>query len=581
MRDPVSKVKKVRKVAAPIISLIVPAIFLVCIYFICGIMFDTNDDRVIAGLISGEISGENSTVEYCNFWITAPLSFLYRLFPTVPFWGLFLLAVIIISDALIILSFYRLCSRLFLACFTNALLIASVLYMLSEINYTGVSMLAAIAGYATLIPEMIGEEKNKRNGAFVIFFIMEFLSVCIRKDSMLLIQPFGLTLYLSLIISEYLPVPGEKAKHLSRKCIPVLAEVVGAILIALIVFQIGNLFSGKTSEEYRKYYHYNNMRTAIMDYYSKPVSYDEIKGFTSGTNITESRWNAAMDYTAWDLDVDPDVYRSIEEYVYGQCIHPGLRDILKGVFEYTFLKHSFWLILLLALFTAVLSILKEKMHYIVAICLLLAPHFLAWGYLIYNGRIMQRIQYPLFFCEGICAAMILLALIGKEPPGFTKRNKIITIIAAMVSLAGALMIGQGQYEECLKANRAKESLVRGIRETVVYCEEHPGDSFILDNDAFGHYFGGPFESSYSKPSNYTLSGGWFSMMPDHARRMREIIEGEEAFYYIVADYGDAVPESMRISGYTADYFREVTGREPEMYDTYESSFGVRFLVYRF
>ena len=576
--------KSAAKVPGIIAALAVPVLVLIINHFLCGIMYDTNDDRYIAGLISGEITGSGSLVEYCGCIITWPLSVLCRLMPGAPVWGLFLILVFIVSDLIMIISFSRIVKSSPLAVVSCIILNMSMLYMQAEINFTGIAILAAISGYAVLIDGLLFEDEKKQRSCITIFFLMELISVCIRKDSMLVTQAFGMSILGLLAVSEGLPEDKKEIGKSVVKWLKPIAKVASILAASIVLFAAGNFIGGKNSPEFTEYRRFNDVGTAFFDYHNGAVCYEDLKPVLEGTDITESKWNAMSEYTAFDWDEDTETYKKIESYLYKGLEHPDASGIISGIFENTFLLHSFWLVLLLWGLAFVMSLAKGKRKYLISVILMMIPHLLVWGYIVYMGRIQKRVQYPLFLCEEIAFTLIIFAVIrsygGFEDFLQKKTRKYVFVPALAVVVAGCIMISQGQYEECVKANASKRSLVKAMIETADYCRQHSDEQYILDQNAFSHYFGGPFTVGFYEPSNYTISGSWFSMMPAHAKRMREIIYAPEGFCYIVADYGDGEDEG-RIKGYSASYLKEVTGKEPVLEDSYETSSGNRFLVYRF
>ena len=97
------KVKELNKVFSVLLSIAVPVIFVTAVIIRCGNTFESNDDLFISGILSGGLTGE---VDFHTFfisnWITMPISLLYRMNASIPWWGLFLLAMIILSHAIII-----------------------------------------------------------------------------------------------------------------------------------------------------------------------------------------------------------------------------------------------------------------------------------------------------------------------------------------------------------------------------------------------------------------------------------------------------------------------------------------------
>ena len=98
------KVSPANKIQFKILfSVIVSAAFILLTYFTCGIWFETNDDVFIAEMLSGKLTGvPEYHCPYVSSIITLPISLLYRAFAGVPWWGIFLFTLLLLSIFIIV-----------------------------------------------------------------------------------------------------------------------------------------------------------------------------------------------------------------------------------------------------------------------------------------------------------------------------------------------------------------------------------------------------------------------------------------------------------------------------------------------
>ena len=129
-------------------------LFFYLVYIKCGLWFETNDDLIINDLLRGAITGqpEYHTI-YNSVILTAPLSLLYRIAPTIPWWGGFLilcngLSILIPLDAVVKRG--KSLFSIILGSVTISLTILPSLYLRGRIQYTSTAMILAIAGFVAV-----------------------------------------------------------------------------------------------------------------------------------------------------------------------------------------------------------------------------------------------------------------------------------------------------------------------------------------------------------------------------------------------------------------------------------------------
>lgn len=79
---------KFRKEIGYILAIAGVAIWIFLVWKRCGIFFETNDDRVMAEILSGVTAlSPDGHVVYVNFLLGKLISLLYLAFPNVAWWG--------------------------------------------------------------------------------------------------------------------------------------------------------------------------------------------------------------------------------------------------------------------------------------------------------------------------------------------------------------------------------------------------------------------------------------------------------------------------------------------------------------
>ena len=229
----------------------------------CGLWFETNDDLIINDLLRGAITGqpEYHTI-YNSVILTAPLSLLYRIAPTIPWWGGFLIlcngmSIIIPLDAVVKRgkNFFS----IILGSITIALTIITSLYLRGRIQYTSTAMLLAIAGFVALA-------LYESLAGIWLFGICQFLAFLIRPEAMEIVLPVGFGL-LFVCLSE---TEDDVAKGLKK-----IAISVGVVFTILLIGYATKffLYSGSKWEASKTY---ESGRQQMFDY-TGIADYEEIK----------------------------------------------------------------------------------------------------------------------------------------------------------------------------------------------------------------------------------------------------------------------------------------------------------------
>lgn len=162
------------------------------LYIKCGVYFETNDDRAINEILSGALTGKpDGHAIFVNYLLGGVLAFLYSVAENIPWYGGFLM----FCHLAVYWSFFGLvfirCRNFFqhlIAICCGIFLILSNMYIFGEIQYTSTAALLAAGGYLWLL---LGKGKSKH----VLFWLFELLSLLLRSQAMLMVQPIGVTIW--------------------------------------------------------------------------------------------------------------------------------------------------------------------------------------------------------------------------------------------------------------------------------------------------------------------------------------------------------------------------------------------------
>lgn len=557
------KVKELNKVFSILLSIAVPLVFVIAVTAKTGGYFEANDDFYISRILSGTLTGTpDYHVLYVRFWITGPLSLLYRLNAQIPWWGLFLLFSHILSHAVIIYySMRNKPERVFLVPAADLILSFAYIYMIGKIQYTSVAILLAVAGYACLILER--EKKSAR----IWFFVLEFLAFCLRDKGMLLIQPFGILMLLGICSAEK-----ERIKIGLFKTLFIIAFI-GALGM------LGRFVSGEMKSDWKGVYEFNKMREEVYDYGQIP-SYGDVKEILDDYGVTEEQWEEFTDYSLQDWNMDPQLSKDLLKEVRKSRKKPSFLAVISEVFQNTLVRKEVFPALVMFIFAVAFMFLLMKLRYLRVLIGCAIAHFLTWGYLCYRGRVLDRVSVPLLLAECFFLLFVILSMtdVGKV----FEKKKGFKIFVIYVGLAGLVFVsfkvGLKPYRGIVKDNEAQQILAKSYKELEDYCAERPDEAFVLDIGSVSSVHGKVLGWGEKPPVNYKLSGGWFSFTPSYKQSFGEYIGKENGFSYIVCDFGDSYD---RMEAGTAKYYERITGSGGVLKDRIKVASGGEYLVYRF
>lgn len=557
-------VKELNKVFSVILSLAVPLVFVVAVGIRCGISFETNDDFWFTRILSGTITGKpDFHLIHVNFWIGGPLSFLYRIAATVPWWGLFLTGLYILSHAIII--YYGMRNkpeRVFIVPAADLALSFAYISIAGKLQYTSIAILLAVAGYACLIME------REKTSAKIWFVILEFLAYCLRSKGMLLIQPFGILALIGICSAE-------------KERIKIgLIKSLFTIVVILALGMLGRFVSGEMKPEWKEVYSFNQMSEEVYDYGQIP-SYDEVKEILEKYDVSEEQWEAFSDYSLQEWNMDSKLSKDLMREVKRSRKTSSFSAIISDVYTNTLARKEVFPALVMFFFAVIFMLLLMKLRYLRVLIGCVIAHFLTWGFLCYRGRIVDRVSVPLLLAECFFLLFVILSMtdVGKV---FAKK-KVFKIFVVYAGLAGLIFVsfhaGIRRYRGVVTDNKAQKILSESFHELEQYCNDRPDKAYIMDVSSVTSVHGMALEAGTKPPVNYKLSGGWFAAMPTYKKSMDEYLEKDKSgFYFIVYDFGSGW---NRMEGGSAKYYEQITGSRGVLEDEIKVSSGGTYLVYRF
>lgn len=475
-----------------------------------GCTWETNDDATIAFLLS------RTNNDYCPFigqLLTKATQLAYAAYFSVNWWFVIQLIVILIGSFEIL---HVLCNRLSPIV---ALLVSFGIFCLTldifllEINFTRTSILISTGG-AVLIADSVLLRKRMNFGAF-LKYLLGCLSMLVGQQ----IRSSGVWPVLAGLAAVGLAVMLANIPAFTwseiKKWIPK-----GCLLWAVVFLALGGVYTDKllTTPEQAEYLSYNQKRSDLVDYSSRYTNYQE-----NGNNLSREDLEAFLN---WHSE-DPTVFTSDKLDATIKSGH-AVTSTLFFKSAQSILTTNCLLITIVLLCTVLLLVQvwnSDIRHGITSLFPLTMCALLS-GYLIFSGRLPQRVFQPLCFMTII----YYLILWGNEVsaaaarPCFRTWEKKTCFIFICIFPLCAFAVSMPKLQEIPNRHTSREI--------------HSSDKAVLDyiNSDYQNIYLLPIQLSLSSPAessdiwetvpanycdNLFFLGGWTAKMPYKVRMLQD------------------------------------------------------------
>ena len=567
------KNRKTFVVSRIMISAAISISFIWAIYQTCGIWFETNDDVFISELLAGKLTGVSEYhFTFLNILVAYPISLLYGLNSSVPWWGLFILTLLFSIIFLITFSiFYKVNSiRSFMIGLpiTLSILLISI-YFICQAQFTSAAMLLAICGYIVLLFFF-----NHRI-MFFVYILLEYIACVTRSSAMMIIQPMGLGLIGAKLVVEFWSQKDRWKRIILSflKCVIPMALIIG-------ITQSVQYVSLHT-EDTELYKLSDDVLVYLVDYSTK-IPYSELEPVFVKYGFSEEDYENYFEYRY----LYPD--NRLTKECYEELI-PLLKAYRKNEFSWNRLREStaqllfsssqFWhfhqctlVLFIVALFVCLC--IKAR-NWIFPLATVFCGYCVGIVALAYRDRFVLRVMLPYYFgAYMFVSAIIFLALTqNHEKLHRNKLQVIISIIAISIVLGGAFSVGKQFFCYGRRQNQVvNKQYFDTMKEISSYCDNNPNRHFLLDNGYSRFISTEIFEREYYQKSNYIYTGSWYSKTPSVERFGEEYLK-ERDFYYLVYE----TQEWIGLEG--ADYYMSSYNALPELVEKFKLTNGATIWVY--
>ncbi|NLL79413.1 MAG: hypothetical protein GX234_06445 [Clostridiales bacterium] len=565
------RTKKGRPALSGVLALAVTAVLCILTAFGADYYYALNDDvlmkDILAGVLTGTPTGYNIQMLYP---ISVFIAFFYRIFPTLPWYGLFLCLCqwgslfLIIQRCLVLwekrsrhlsdpvnlpvspanFPAYpearksRILVRGLILAGAGIAAISLLWQELVYVQYTVTCTMLAATGIFLLYTNPASERMGdflKKNLPAMLLLVFAFL---IRTEMLLLLLPFLGAAGLIRLVKE---------PHAIKKY-----SILVVLMIAGMAVCYGADRMAYGSTEWQEFRRFFDARTEVYDFYGIPP-YEGNEAFYESIGMSAEEWMLLDNYNfGLDETLNADKMERIAEYAgrYYYEAHPWQERIRAAVWEYAhrmfplpgdtigaFRQDMPWNITILFLYGTIIlmGIVYRRKGIFLEIPLLFAARTVSWGYVLFRGRVPERISHSLYLAEALTLFALLCVWHGQKSVELTegtvlreqesrqailrsreKRQRIMRGVCCI--LPGCLMvflIGNVpvtvkkvwlEQEKRMQENKPNEELK-------AFCRENAEHYYYVDVRSTVYFSEKMFEKVDNLKRNYDIIGGWACKSP--------------------------------------------------------------------
>lgn len=504
----------------------------ICLFVMAGLFFDfyydLNDDVLLKDIVSGAYSGRPDAHSIQMLYpVSFLISLLYRLFPMLPWQGLFLCGChgvcfyLIAKRSLSIAK--KIWGKIFLLVTEGILILTLFLWELLIVQYTvTAALMAACACFLVFTSERKKDTCSFIKGQIIpiIFVIFAFN---IRSEMLLLMSPF--------IAFTGIWKWSEEKEIFKAETLKKYLGLVGIILAGMVVSLLTEVaaYSGSDWKAFRDFF---DARTKVYDYTWYP-SYEEAEAFYQNIGMTPVQVELIDNYNfGLDEAIDADALWSIADYAdatgtkepFAKRIKDALTDYRWRTFHEQDAPYNFFVLVSYGMVAALAFVFKDRTA-IWKLPLLVVFRTIPWMYVILAKRVPARISHPLYYIELIilCAWMIsyyaackkeMTSGIEKTGKMESSHNKGRACKFCAVLLCAYALIHLPLSWQNVEVEMIRRGEVNAVMESFdAYAKAHPDDYYFIDVYSSVAFSEKMFEDVDNTQKNYDILGGWADRSP--------------------------------------------------------------------
>lgn len=569
-------------------------------------IYQTNDDLFLKTIVSGEVTGTPQPhLLYMGYLSGLLLSALYRLFPNLPWYGLFLCFSIGISMFLILYKLLK-TEKSFLSRFFTwgAFLFVSYGFLflhIAELQYTTIAGIVGSCGLFLLFFASPRESLRDTLWEFIDFFLLSVYSMSIRNKSFLMLLPFIGMIFLGKYLDAW-DVSADRSEKTSFKAFFSSRQknllCMAGIFCVLLLFVAGTERLAYSREDWHDFRIYNSHRETIYDYNGYP-DYENNKALYQELGISPASYEAA--YHHYSILPEPAIQKDSMEILAEvsrkeqAAAAPSFSGRLREMASFFLDRHLSYtdrplnLLVYCLYFLVFLSALfSHKKRAIRDILFLLTARMFVWCYLMYFGRFPARVSQICYFAELAVLLAILFSRrlweISETLSQRSRRENLCRIwqgVSLVIIILISIRFGFPKAEAAAWEASSRLSFSQSYAELQEYFADHPEQFYYLDMNSFGSFTEDALKGGKAACANYVLMGSWLPKSPWYNDKLSKagITDAGAALYENPDVYVVFMDSENTSFDYLADFYAENhPGVLLEVVDTVSTSNDIKFLI---
>ena len=554
-------------------SMLLSALLFLVIYKFIPIVYSTNDDRMIAEIVSGQFTGKPESYGIqMTYGFTWFLSKLYEVARNFNWYGIVLIGVQMFSLGTVL---YRLQSfkekwfeKFYLLAIAMILYVALWLKVYVQLTYTTT---AAFVGMAAIF--WYASSKNDWKNILMTILLAN-IAFSIRPNVFYMFVPATGLAYLWKLI-------GKKDLKKLTICGPFMVLAVTAILFVVNAAA----YSKEGWKEFRDFF---DVRTNVYDYYDL-LPYGEYPELYEPYGISEEEFNMMRVYNYTVLgDLPKEFFPEYIEACKAMEKEQGIDFVSKSVdavkiFVRDLLGNEYGeentLLFLAAAILLVLMIFMKQ--YVLAIYLAIQSVVVCgvWLYFTYWGRAIERIQVTmsLIFLAIILHGLCELWMTNRLCDANDDRNTVGKKIALLVGLVTVVIVAVGEVKSYRYENIEKTYWYNDVQTIKEYCANDPDRLYYMDIATMTELYGKcTIKNTEPAYINYISMGDWSAYCPHYEEKLKN--HGVENVADSITDENTYV---IMLHNYQLKCMKEYLNVEEEWTETIFGANEVAYAVYQF
>lgn len=511
------------------IDLVLALVAAAILWTVLGVAFDyyyeLNDDvlikDIIAGVYTGLPDGHNNQMMYP---ISILLAGLYRLLPSLPWFGLFEIGCFIAAFIMITSCLSSLVASVRSKCVVSVLTLLTFFglytWELVMLQYTVVCGILCAAAAVWLYTR-----KNVTIKTVIPSIVLCILAYNVRSEMFLLMCPFLAACGISKWCDE---ASGATAGNISigqrlGRYVGVLAIIALGVAATFIIDKVA--YSSGEWSEYRRFF---DARTDVYDFTGIPP-YEDNYEFYESKGITSAQYELLIDYNfALDDEIDSEVLEEIAAYVKsGEAIgaHGSPKGVRTAVREYVSAAIDFTMddstvsgfadeanqlipmnLIVIVLYVCLIetAYLTHDKTWLIKLPTWIVLRSIPWVYIYMKGRLVPRITHPMYMIEILVLGAMIVGAVA-QVRWLRALAAILIAVTCIVYIPTSVSYVNSASNMRMSANTSRDE-VYGMTQT------DSDNYYYLDVYSTTGWTERVFETRMDK-RNTQLAGGWIAKSP--------------------------------------------------------------------